>query len=413
MKCFKYYQQLQWIFIIFYFISGVGMADILMENIGAKLNVKKDSYDVVQEKTSETYSYPCLDRRHEPKYVMMLFKELDYYRQTMHIYRLDDLIDFMNITVRPEKIYPTHGQMKGPSSFSAEEVPWAFHLGLFFLIRGNGYWQIYQFNKIHPSNDLKSFYNDSQMPWYFDTTGYGFAYALNNRVLTVGNKIAGNEKNTKHNILSFHIPDSNNQAISYYNEKHNPDIRIIQNNESFLFDEKKISSFYPKYSENKKYIAFFQNQSDQQDSWELVIYRTSALKQKKPCKIIKDVKIYDIESTAFYYHDAFHWLDNKVYYQKHLQSSTLPGIFQYDPEKLKEERLLFQDGHFRWKQMADGDLLDFQLKILISRLGWFQVAKLKNKLLVISECYIKMASETVVESKGNNIVQRILVFQQK
>jgi hypothetical protein len=403
----------KWIFIILFMMPGWGQAEIIMKNIGGILHTKKlDPYDLTDLESQKAYLFPCLDKRHEPQYVMILLKESDFSRRTIQMYKFNDLLDFQQ-EVNPIKTYPQHGKMKGPAAFNAPEVPWAFHLGLYFLVKGDGYWTIQQFAP------YKKIYDHSQMPWFFDATKIGFAYARNNKIYAENHSTLS-QIHSENNILSFHIPHHDYQLINYYNDHHNPDIQLKIKNKLIYYNNQNISELYPKFSQDKQYFAFFQNEPNQQDQWQLLIYKTSH--PKHPFNIINNVKIYDFEETAFFFHDAFQWMENKIYYQK----CKTDAIYQFDPVRLREKKMRFQNGQYSWNQQIKGQPGSCKLDVTIIAKGWFQVAIYQNKISMVVECFVytKSTIKTFVSDKSVTLnenskndkfgaVNRILIFQEQ
>jgi len=397
----------KWVFIFLFMMTGWGQADIIMKNVGGILH-KSSPFELIDQKSKNSYLFPCLDKRHDPQYVMVLLKESDLNRRTIHMYKLSDLFDLQQ-EINPIKTYPQHGKMKGPAAFNAPEVPWAFHLGLYFLLKGDGYWSIQQFAP------PKKIYDHSQMPWFFDATAIGFAYARNSKIYSE-NHTTISQINSKNTIISFHIPHLDYQLINYYNDYHNPDIQLKIKNKLFYYNNQKISELYPKFSQDKQYFAFFQNKADQQDQWQLVIYKTSHPAPKHPIKTINNVKIYDFEETAFFFHDAFQWLENKIYYQN-CKSNI---IYQFDPATLKEEEVHFQNGQYSWNKHSSDTVSSCSLDVMIVNKGWFQVAIYQNKIIMLAECFVNTKS-VIKYTSGNEqlsnntegAVNRILVFQEQ
>jgi hypothetical protein len=400
----------KWVFIFLFMMSGWGQTEIIMKNIGGILHTinKLDPTKFTDLQSQKSYLFPCLDKRSDPQYVMVLLRESDLSRRTIHLYKFSDLLDLQQEII-PIKTYPQHSKMKGPAAFNAPEVPWAFHLGLYFLVKGDGYWSIQQFA---PN---KKIYDHSQMPWFFDTTAIGFAYARNNKIYAENHSTLS-QINTDNTILSFHIPHNDYQLINYYNDHHNPDIQLKIKNKSYYYNNQKISELYPQFSQNKQYIAFFQNKADQQDQWQLVIYKTSQPTPKHPFKVIKNVKIYDFEETAFFFHNAFQWLENKIYYQK----CKTNVIYQFDPARHKEEEMHLQNGLYSWNKQIDSDTYSCKLDISIVTKGLFQVAKYQKKIIIVAECFVdtksvvQRSSKEIYNAKGKfGAVNRILVFQEQ
>jgi len=206
--------------------------------------------------------------------------------------------------------------------------------------------------------------------------------------------------------------------ITYYNSNHNPDIQITIEDKILFFNDEKLSEFYPKFSQNMKYVAFFRNKKTLENNWEIVVVKTD---KPNTSNIIHDAKKYDIQETAFFFHDSLQWMNNKLYYQKDTDDDA-KYIYQYDPVSKHVKRILFEDNIFRkdatyHSRYSENEVetIKCELELLIHRIGWFQIAFLNGKRIVVAESTLSTHSKTDAFTIpfDTQHVRRIAIFQEK
>jgi len=403
--------------------TDIGYADIIMKNIGGNLSYTRYPYNLCDVKSTHRYFFPSLDCRNNPQYVMTLMHESTYKRRTICLYKLEDLCQLEQNSIRPVFTYPAHGKSKGPGAYNALETPVAFFSGLFFLAKTKTHSSIYKINTSSENISTVSFYHDNEFPVYVDKTYDGVAYAKNNIIYRENHNSLYSDRIISDDILSFHLPRNKYFAVSYYTKDHNPDILLTVNNRQIPFNNTKINELNPKFSQDLAHVAFFRNQPNDQYSWELVVYRTASMNRESMdsglIKSIPDIEIYDSEELAFSFYDSFQWVQNKLYYKKSKNPSRQPLIYQYNPVSRLENKLILSKGVHTWNikhtsRNGKPKLLPSKYQINIKQLGWFQVAHQNNGLIVIAECNIETQHRLGDQTNDRNkLVKRILVFREK
>jgi len=430
----KCYKVSQWFVLLCLWTTWGYPADILMKNIGSILEYYNYPAQLIDKKKVR-YQFPCLDKRQNPNYVMMLRIDSNE-RRTVCIYQYETLCNLNQAKFAPVISYPEHEKLNTPGALQTKIVPYGFSLGLYCLFscnkhRKNSDWEIQQMK-----NKKSLIYKGNIFPYYFDATNdnWGLGYDLKNTIYF--NKQGKKITTDKDTILSFHVPDKDYQAINYYSDNHNPDVKISIKTKSWLKNEEGTAEINPKFSQNCKYIAFARNKKEKQDEWELVIYRTNNM--DKALETIQDVEIYDLKGSTFYFQDAYHWVDNKIYYINKISNS----IYRYDPEIGQKQRIILQDGKHILsvflKNVSEIDKygnrkskikicksdefgaieIKFNLDIKINKLYWFQAAMRYNDLIIVAECSLKTISKRIKNNKTilkkiGAKVRRIAIFKQE
>jgi len=381
-----------------------------MKCIGALIH-NDNIEDLRDSKTELSYMFPCLDSRVNPQQVMCLqINENKFDQRTIHVYRIKDLRKGCLVEIQPQAIFPIRKKSFGPFGFDNTVIPYSFQNGLYFLVKyENSKWCIHQMDKKKSS----PIYCGKDFPWFFQKMDNNhLAYSIGKKIY-LSNKIIykGN-----YHIVSFDLPDKHHNVICYYNDRHNPNIELRMNNQSFVFDSQ-MSEFNPKLSTQKDYFAYMLNRQDNPEIWDIIIRKTHS--PDKIAKIITDVKIYDIEMIAFFYHDSFQWLENRLYFMK---NDPKLSIFEFNPKTAKISEIKFSGNSFQntvtvhnkfKKSEKKEDKKSISLIIDIVAMNWFQVAKNKQgQLMFIIDCLITASCPSNPGTKvPSKLVQRILLFQ--
>jgi len=377
----------------------------LMHHIDVLVNLCDETYEV-------KYQFPCMDRQNNPQYVMVLKTDQTSYMsdRTIHIYKFDDLMKGMFENIKPIFKYPQKQASiaSGPASDinTSSGTPFCFHQGLYYLIKNQKLWHIYQGNNRNP------YYKGKSFPWFFQQKGNYLTYAINNKIFSSNNSTI---YNGNFDIIAYDFPDNDHKLINFYNANHNPD--IVLHLRSGLYKIKdSVSELYPKFSKNKQYFAYFRNRLDQKDVWDIVVCKTTA--PNKSIAVIPNAKMYDINETAFFYHDSLQWLDSRLYYMKQSSSLTMKQnssltIFEYTPQNNSYQQIILS-GNSQSKTYQNIESINITIDIMLT--DWFQVAKNdKGDLIFIVECLIRtMSSSSFMDNKSTGFidpVRRIVLFQ--
>ena len=411
--------------ICFYLLISFNVLADEMKAVGGIFHHRYDYEDLRDVEYKQKYMFPCLDQQKNPQQVMMLciYKAPNTYRRSVHVYKMSDLLEGFFKNIKPSFQYPKQvstGSFNPSFDNASTDTPFCFQQGLFYLIKQtNREWAIY---KVSHNNHSTKQYSGKAFPWFFQKADDSMAYCMGHEVVLFEPSFFSkkNVYQKDKDIISFDIPDKNHQVISFYNEHHNPDIEIKLNGKTTLIDtridstsiSKQLSELYPKFSNSKKYFAYFRNRLKDPDAWDIVV---QPIQLNKPPHIIPNVRMYDINETAFFFHDSFQWLNDRLYFMNHRSPNT---IFEFNPENnsfkpysLSGNILSIVNPSINPNTKKDYPNLTFNSEIISS--DWFQVAENDQKeLLLIVECRVKTKCPSYTPDQTSaNPVRRIVIFK--
>ena len=387
-----------------------------MQCVGVLIHNGERGFEDLRDKRNELqYLFPCLDQRYDPQKVMVL--QINQVRfmseRTIHVYSIERIIEKSPENVPPLFTYPSSNtkSVNTPSFYPGNtDTPYCFHKGLYFLVKDTKkQWAIY-----HANNTTRPLYLEPNFPWFFQKYSNTLAYTKGKKVVTNGKIL----HTSPYEIISFDIPDKQHKLICYYNTQHNPDIEFQYNNRSIFKKNKRTykqnaaSELYPQFSTNKDYFSYYKNHEKNPEIWDIVVCPTGS--PDKTIKTITNVRMYDINETAFFYHDSFQWLDNRLYYFKHDQPLS---IFEFTPSPPGTRQIRLTGNSLTRKKKEHSHygtkIIDIELTVDIIATDWFQVAKDKNgRLMFIVECLIQTRHQN--KPKYNSYegpVRRIVIFK--
>jgi len=392
-----------------FLITSSTASVVEMKCTGALMHHVNILYDLRDDnKLKCQYQFPNLDRQKNPQHVIVLKTDQTSTR-TIQIYKFVDFMKGMLENIQPVFKYPQEQkpEISGPDSDLeiSSGTPYCFHQGLYYLIKNQELWHIYQGNKSIP------LYKGDAFPWFFQKSGKLLTYSIGNMVFNSSKSVfySGN-----YNIISYDLPGNDYKLINYYNADHNPDIALHIGSKIYRIKDN-ASELYPRFSNNKEYFAYFRNSLDQKDVWDIIVSKTAS--PKIIIAEIPNVKMYDINETAFFYHDSFQWLDNCLYYMK--QNSPLT-IFAYSPKKQSYRRFSFLGntvGRTTEKRCKEMTHIKKSITVTLDIMStdWFQVAiNDKGKLMFIIECLIRTMSNCSCNNHPFGFIEpvrRIVIFQ--
>ena len=369
----------------------------------------KSFVNMADEEFTDEYKFPCIDRKQKPQMLMVLQTKQNSIQRTIKVYNISDLINMIssvkNIELEPVWEYPISqatGELDPGDFFGFQDTPYCFHTGLYFLIKqSNQQWIIYHGTNRNPV------YKGHNLPWFFTTMNNELAYSIKNSVYI-------NEKKQftwNHHIISFDQPHSKYRAINYYNSYHNPDIILKIKGKEININDPLKSELYPKFSTKINYVAYFQNRSENPEIWDLVVRSTSPPYHQN---IITNARMYDIQETAFFFHDSFQWFDNRLYYLSH--SSPL-SLFEYIPESGKTKEIEVS-GIITTKIVEHTDFevpRKFTFEVLLKTIDWFQVSKnSQGDLIVIAESFLQtLCPNCSAAVKTPMPIRRIVILKEE
>jgi len=359
---------------------------------------------------SISFKYPSIDKDTDPLYYMALKIDDSTTLTTINIYEFPTKVGI----TQSIKTYPEDSQILNVNEVCPKHVLLGIAPGMLFLEKRTdiGTW----FIQNYLNHSFESLYEGNQFPKFYQVANKNsrnhlfFSVPQKNGVFEIHNKKMGRSPIISGNIISFD-QFKNLFLINNYNTDDNADISLLSRqggdtkNYSIAVHDK-IEAYYPQFSQTGKYLAYIQNREQNRSVWDLVVKEISSKNEKltfKTITTIKDINIYHMKVTAFFYEGTFQWIDDILFYQT--KGNGIPHISAFVPKKNTYWKF---SPNVKNKLIANH--LDRTLIVHLSKICLFNIARKNGKWHIISECLLKLYEEkkfTTLERR------RIAIFREK
>jgi len=359
---------------------------------------------------SISFKYPSTDNYKEPLYYMAL--------------KIDDSTTLTNINIYnfPTKKgttklvtpYPENSQTLGVNNVCPNHVLLGIAPGMIFLEKrttSNTWFLLKYFNK-----SFDALYEGDQFPTFYQITDLDtllFSIPKKNGIYEINNNRIKRNPLITGKIISFDQFEDM-FLINDYNQDDNADINFIKLDNKTKYPiavHDKIEAYYPQFSQTGKYVAYIQNRQQNRNVWDLVVKEISLKNNTftfETKKIIKNINIYHMKVTAFFYEGTFQWFDDILFYQT--KNNKKPHITAFLPEKNTYWELYPDVESKLHENHLDKKSKVRTLIVHLSEICLFNIAKKNGKWHMITECLVKLYEKNNFESLER---RRIAIYREK